>query len=342
MNVEASLEAAILGWVATHPERRAGPERARPLVEVLADEFGLEPNPETLDELAWTLARLEAQERIVLDAPVVDAVDVAPLDLQSPRTGGQTPGLPPPRVSAYGGLATAPFHVQLNWVLRVLRDRADPETGRAELDFRRTVQQLGLNPKDVRHALEDLRVVRHVGKGPGPDAETWWVDGTTRVTAAMLRDLRQPASPPAPPPAVTPERPTQPAALPPLADLTPLVDSLGRLEARFEPLIQQLVQAAESVHSMALSQAALLREQSQQIETLQEERARLLREAGELRRDNWLLKSGSSPAADELSEQAGRLQAAERRAASTGAEIDDKLRRVTRTLRETGEHQPGP
>ena len=70
MQVEASLEAAVLGWVATHHQGGAAQRPGRPLVEVLAHELGLEPNPDTLDRLAAALATLEREERIVLDAAV--------------------------------------------------------------------------------------------------------------------------------------------------------------------------------------------------------------------------------------------------------------------------------
>jgi hypothetical protein len=47
--------------------------------------------------------------------------------------------------------------------------------------------------------------------------------------------------------------------------------------------------------------------------------------------------SGRGPAADDLSAEAARLGAAERRFARTGTEIDDKLHRVTRTLHEASD-----
>src|SRR5512134_480254 len=113
MQVEASLEAAILGWVATH--RQDGGERSgAPLVEVLAHELALEPNPDILDQVAAALAKLEWEERIVLDGPVPVAMEMAPLDLPEPARGeaDRVEGAPAPRIASYSGLATAPSHVQ--------------------------------------------------------------------------------------------------------------------------------------------------------------------------------------------------------------------------------------
>jgi hypothetical protein len=337
--VEASLEAAILGWVATHPQ--GGGERSgRPLVEVLAHELGLEPNPDTLDRLAAALAKLEREERIVLDAAVPAAVDVAPLDLLGTADRGEDPAgaAPAPRIEAYSELERAPWHVQLNWALRTLRDQTDPRTGEGEVELRHAVARLGLNPKDVRHALEILGVLRRVRRASEQGPEVWWVDPKATVSKAALEEL-QPAPPPQP---VASQRRSPVPARSALADLAPIVDALTRLEPRLGQLINELVDAAESLRGMALSQSQLLREQTQEINALRQECDRLFREVADLRQDNWSLRRSSSrsPAADELSAEAASLGAAERRFARTGTEIDDKLRRVTRTMQEVSHHQP--
>lgn len=330
MQVEASLEAAVLGWVATHPQGGSG----RPLVEVLAHELGLDPNPDTLDGLAAVLVALERDERIVLDGPVDAAVEVAPLDLT--RSGdaiGTVAAEGPPRIAAYSEVASAARHVQLNWALRALRDRTDPATGQGELDLRQVVGPLGLNPKDVRHDLESLGLLRRLRRAAGQEPEVWWVDRNSAVTPAALDELEQPAPPPAP--AASPRPRAAPARAAP-SDLAPIVDSLSRLEPRLGQSITQLLEAAESLRAMAVSQSQLLREQTQELATLRQECDRLLREVADLRRDNWSLRRGSarSRAADELSAEAANFGAAERRVARTGAEIDDKLRRVTRALQD--------
>ena len=338
MQVEAPLEAAVLGWVATHRQGGAGQRPGRPVVEVLAHELGLEPNPDTLDRLAAALAALEREERIVLDAAASTAVEVAPLDLGNPPTDREEPAgaAPPPRIETYSELSSAPWHVQLNWALRALRDQTDPQTGEGKVELRATVARLGLNPRDVRHALESLGLLRRVRRTCGQESEVWWVDPHATVTEAALAELHQPAPPP-PPPVAPPRRSPTPAGSA-RTDLAPIVDALTRLEPRLARSISELVDAAESLRRMALSQSQLLREQTQDIAALRRECDRLFREVADLRQDNWSLRrtSSRSPAADELSAEAASLGAAERRFARTAAEIDDKLRRVTRTLRETG------
>lgn len=336
MQVEASLEAAILGWVATH--RQDGGERSgAPLVEVLAHELALEPNPDILDQVAAALAKLEWEERIVLDGPVPVAMEVAPLDLPEPARGeaDRVEGAPAPRIASYSGLATAPWHVQLNWASRALREQTDPRTGEGSLQLRETVAGLGLNPKDVRHALERLGLLRRVGRAAEQEPEVWWVDPNGTVTEAALDELHEPAPQSQP---VAPQRPSSAPAGSARTDLGPIVDALTRLEPRLAQLVNELVDAAESLRGMALAQSQLLREQTQEIGALRRECDRLFREVADLRQDNWSLRrtSSRSPAADELSREAASLGAAERRFARTGAEIDDKLRRVTRALREAG------
>lgn len=339
MQVEAPLEAAILGWVATHRQRGGDERPRRPLVEVLAHDLGLEPNPDVLDGLAAALGKLERQERIVLDAAVPEATDVAPLDLDGGPDGGDESraAAPPPRIESYSGLSTAPWQVQLNWALRALRGQTDPLTGEGEVELRDSVARLGLNPKDVRHALEGLGLLRRAGRPSAQGPEVWWVDQHGVVTEAALDQLRQPA--PAPPVApqaspVAPEPAPQPGPARSATDLAPIVDALTRLEPRFGQLVNELVDAAESVRRMAVSQSQLLREQTQQISVLRQECDRLFREVADLRQTNRTLRRSSrAPEADDLADEAASLGAAERRFARTGAEIDDKLRRVGRALR---------
>lgn len=336
VRVETTLQAAVLGWAATRSSRAPGDRPGQPLVEVLAADLGLDPDPPTLDALAATLAALERAERILLDGPVGTALELAPLDLAAESDAPAVPAAP---ISAYSQLDTAARHVQLNWALRGLRAQTDPDTGLGELDFRATVADLDLNPKDVRHALETLGLLRR-SDGTGP--ETWWVDPQANVTAGQLAEAERAAvTPPEPPP----ESPRVEAAAPPvagralLADLAPVVESLTRLEPRLVELIHQLVEAAESLHAMAGTQAHQLREQTQEIEALRQDRERILRDASNLRQEMWTLKHRPTrnPEAEELSAEAGRLRAAERRFAGTASEITDKVRRVNRGLDEVGE-----
>jgi hypothetical protein len=261
-------------------------------------------------------------------------MDVAPVDLaRAGDAAGAGAAGAPPRIAAYSEVASAPRHVQLNWALRALRDQTDPATGQGEVDLRQVIGGLGLTPKDVRHDLESLGLLRRVRRAAGQEPEVWWVDRNTTVTPAALDELEQPAPPPTP--AASPRPRGAPARTAP-SDLAPIVDSLSRLEPRFGQSVAQLLDAAESLRAMAVSQSQLLREQTQELATLRQECDRLLREVAELRRDNWTLRRGSarSPAAEELSAEAGSFAAAERRVARTGAEIDDKLRRVTRALQD--------
>ena len=337
MELDASMEAGILGWVATHPEGTAGLGHGRPLIEVLADELGLEPNPDTLDRLADALATLEREERIVLDAAVDEAREVAPLDLARPRPAGAEPAgtTPRPRVERYSDLAGAPWHVQLNWAIRRLAEQTDPGSGLGEIDLRHAVTDLGLNPKDVRHDLEGLGLLRRVGPtGQGP--QVWWVDGDATVTATAVAKLRAPTPAPAP---ETPQPAAQRPARTQMPDLGPIVDSLTRLEPRLGQLIKELVDAAEGLNRMALSQGQLLREMTQEIEALRQDRETLMREVAELRRDNWTARASSRvPAAEELSAQAATLRTAQSKLSGAGTEISDKMRRVSRNLRDV---QPG-
>ncbi len=337
VRVETTLQAAVLGWAATRSSRPPGDRPGRPLVEVLAADLGLDPDPQTLDALAATLAALERAERILLDGPVGTARELAPLDLSAES---DAPAVEPAaRITAYSQLDTAARHVQLNWALRALRARTDPDTGLGELDFRATVANLDLNPKDVRHALETLGLLRRPG-GTGP--ETWWVDPEAHVTADQLAEAERAAmTPPEPPP----ESPRVEAAAPPvagralLADLAPVVESLTRLEPRLVELIHQLIEAAESLQTMAATQAHQLREQTQEIEALRQDRERILRDASNLRQEMWTLKHRPTrnPEAEELTAEAAKLRAAERRFAGTASEITDKVRRVNRGLDEVGE-----
>lgn len=338
MQVETSIEAAVLGWAATRAEGGTRGRAGLSLIEVLAADLGLDPNPATLDELAATLAALERQERIVLDGPVAVATDLAPLDLAgaAPRDSGSSEAILSPRIAAYSLLAEAPWHVQLNWVLRALRDQTDPLTGIGGLDFRQTIAELELNPKDVRHALETLGLLHKAAGDGATGAESWWVDPEATVTAEALLELQemerameQPDSPPpSEPPAVTPR------ALP--ADLGPLMDSLAKLEPRLVELLHQMVEAAESLHAMAGTQAQLLGDQTQEIEALRHDRERLLRDASDLRQEMWTLKRSSTrgEAAESLTAEAAKLRAAEHRFASTASEVTDKVRRVQRGLDE--------
>ena len=341
MELDASLEAGILGWVATHPEGVAGRGQGRPLIEVLAAELGLEPNPDTLDRLADALATLEREERIVLDGPVVEAHEVAPLDLARPRpdTGEPTVTGARPRVERYTGLADAPWHVQLNWVLRWLAAQTDPSSGEGEIDLRAAVTELGLNPKDVRHDLEALGLLHRIGSG-GQGAQVWWVDADATVTAAAVAKLRAPA-----PVASTeaPHPPTARPARPQLPDLGPIVDSLTRLEPRLSQLIKELVDAAESLSRMALSQSQLLREMTQEIDALRQDRETLMREVAELRRGSWTARTGGGrvPAAEDLSAEAAALRTAQAKLSGAGTEISDKMRRVGRNLRDAQADEEG-
>ncbi|MEP6464142.1 MAG: hypothetical protein ABJC62_12165 [Frankiaceae bacterium] len=342
MQVDTSLEAAVVGWVATRSaDGGLGEPKGQPLVEVLAEDLGLDANPATLDALAATLLGLERDERIVLDGPVATATDLAPLDLATgggPSVGVDRPA-PSARIATYSKLSSAPRHVQLNWALRALRAGTDPG-GSGEFDFRSTIAALELNPKDVRHPLEALGHLRKEAGASG--AEAWWVDPGATVTAADLDELgRQeripppPPEPPDPPPAESgPSAPAGSRAL--LADLGPVVESLTKLEPRLVDLIHQLVEAAESMHGMAGTQAQLLREQVSEIEALRQDRERLVRDAANLRQEMWNLKhrNARSPEAEELSAEASRLRAAERRFAGTASEVTDKVRRVNRGLDE--------
>ncbi|MGZ4617924.1 MAG: hypothetical protein ACXV3F_04225 [Frankiaceae bacterium] len=341
MELEASMEAGILGWVATHPEGAAGRGQGRPLIEVLAAELGLEPNPETLDQLASALATLEREERIVLDGPVVEAREVAPLDLARPRpdAGEPTVAGARPQVQRYTGLADAPWHVQLNWAIRQLAAQADPASGEGEIDLRTTVTELGLNPKDVRHDLEALGLLHRVGSG-GQGPQVWWVDADATVTAAAVGKLRAPA------PAPSTGAPQPPAARPArthLPDLGPVLDSLTRLEPRLSQLIKELVDAAESLNRMALSQSQLLREMTQEIEALRQDRDTLMREVAELRRGNWTARTGAGrvPAAEGLSAEAAALRTAQAKLSGAGTEISDKMRRAGRSLRDVQADEDG-
>ena len=342
VQVETSLEAAVLGWLATRAESGPGIRPGAPLVEVLAADLGLDANPGTLDALAATLARLERQERILLDAPVAAAQDLAPLDLAGGTVAdpGAAEEGTSPRISTYTQLATAARHVQLNWALRALRAQTDPGTGVGELDFRGTVADLELNPKDVRHALETLGLLRRAAGAGAGSPELWWVDADATVTAEAVQELErpvmtQPEVRPAQIPVPLPPVPTRPL----LADLGPVVDSLVRLEPRLVDLIHELVEAAESLHTMAGTQAHLLREQTQEIESLRQDRERLTRDASGLRQEIWTMKRAGtrSPEAEELTAEAAKLRGAERRFAGTASEITDKVRRVNRGLDEAGE-----
>lgn len=338
MHVDTSLEAAVLGWVATRSPRRANDRPGVPLIEVLAADLGLDPDPATLDALAATLTSLEAQERVVLDGPVETAADLAPLDLSAaaaPEPAGPSDGRPP-HITTYSQLDEAARHVQLNWALRALRDQTDPATGVGTLDLRQTVTELGLNPKDVRHDLEGLGLLR---KASGGEAigESWWVDPEQTVTVAALEEAERSDLPEADavPAEITPDpAPVQARPLP--ADLGPLMESLARLEPRLVELVSQLVEAAESLHAMAGSQAHLLRELTSEIEALRKERDRMLRDASSLRQEIWTLKRTSTrnEGAEELTAEAARLRAAERRFAGTAGEVTDKVRRVQRSLEE--------
>jgi hypothetical protein len=354
VHVEISLEAAVLGWLATRRESGPSDRPGPPLIEVLAADLGLDPNPATLDALATILATLEHEERIVLDGPVASARDLAPLDLVGDvRSNARpAPARPAPRITTYSEVASAPRHVQLNWALRALRDQTELGTGFGELDFRHTIAELGLNPKDVRHALETMRLLRRTA-GAGPDGqETWWVDQHAIVTEAAVAELERPPMTEEESVPLENVASENPAARPPapvrplLGDLGPVVDSLVRLEPRLVDLIHQLVAAAESLHTMARSQAHLLHEQTQEIEALREDRQQLRRDASDLRQEIWTLKrSGTrSPAAEELAGEAAKLRAADRRFAGTATEIADKVRRVNRGLGEIateGDDAPG-
>lgn len=340
VRVATTLEAAVLGWAATRAA--TGERTGRPLVEVLAADLGLDPDPATLDAVAATLVALERAERIVLDGPVATAKELAPLDLASADTG---PGEPAATTSiaSYSQLDSAPRHVQLNWALRALRAATDPGTGLGEFDFRFIVAELDLNPKDVRHALESLGLLRRPS-GAGP--ETWWVDPQGSVTAAGLASTERSAV--TPPPESPPEAARVEAVAPAagrslIADLAPVVESLTRLEPRLAELIHQMVAAAESLHTMAGTQAHLLREQTQEIEALRQDRERMLRDASALRQEIWTMKHRGTrnPEAEELTAEAAKLRAAERRFAGTGSEITDKVRRVNRGLDEVGEIAEG-
>jgi hypothetical protein len=340
VELDASLEAGILGWVATHPEGAAGRGQGRPLIEVLASELGLEPNPDTLDRLADALATLEREERIVLDGPVGEAREVAPLDLARPRadTGEPTATGARPRVERYTGLADAPWHVQLNWVIRRLAAQTDPSSGEGELDLRTAVAELGLNPKDVRHDLEALGLLHRVGSG-GQGPQVWWVDADATVTAAAVAGLRAPAPVPTEAPQPQAARPARSH----LPDLGPIADSLTRLEPRLSQLIKELVDAAESLNRMALSQSQLLREMTQEIEALRQDRETLMREVAELRRGSWTARTGAArvPAAEELSAEAAALRTAQAKLSGASTEISDKMRRVGRNLRDAQADEDG-
>lgn len=339
VQVETTVEAAVLGWVATRSESGTGERHGQPLIEILAEDLGLDPDPATLDELAATLLALERDERIVLDGPVETAADLAPLDLAG---GGAAPttsqSRPLPSIDAYSKLAAAPQHVQLNWALRALRARTDPQTATGEFDFRSTVTDLELNPKDVRHDLEMLGCIRKPSGASTLGTETWWVDPDATVTAADLETARQAmTAPPTPPATAAPVDSGTPGhagnrGL--LADLGPVMESLSKLEPRLVDLIHQLVEAAESMQTMAGTQAQLLREQVSEIESLRQDRERLVRDAAALRQEMWNLKhrNARSPEAEELSAEASRLRAAERRFAGTASEVTDKVRRVNRGL----------
>lgn len=163
----------------------------------------------------------------------------------------------------------------------------------------------------------------------------WWVDPNAMITEASLEEPRAPAPQPQP---VAPQRPSPRPVGSARTDLAPLVEALTRLEPRLGQLVNELVDAAESLRRMALAQSHLLQEQTQEIDALRRECDRLFREVADLRQDNWSLRRSSSrsPAADELAAEAASLGAVKRRVARTGAEIDDKLRRVTRALRKAG------
>ena len=72
---------------------------------------------------------------------------------------------------------------------------------------------------------------------------------------------------------------------------------------------------------------------------LRQDRETLMREVAELRRDNWTARASSRvPAAEELSAQAATLRTAQAKLSGAGTEISDKMRRVSRNLRDV---QPG-
>jgi hypothetical protein len=75
---------------------------------------------------------------------------------------------------------------------------------------------------------------------------------------------------------------------------------------------------------------------TQEIEALRHDRETLMREVTELRRGTWTAARGTGrvPAAEELSAEAATLRAAEAKLSGAGTEIGDKLRRVSRNLRE--------
>ena len=334
MELDASMEAGILGWVATHPEGAAGLGHGRPLIEVLADELGLEPNPDTLDRLADAFADSRAGGTHRPGRRGRRGARGRPARPCPPTPGRRV------RRPCHPAAAGAALHRPCRCALARAAELGDPAARRADRPRLRTgrdrpshtVTELGLNPKDVRHDLEALGLLRRVG----PTGRARRCGGWTPTPPSRRRPWRS-CGRPLP---RRPRRPRNPGCTAPartqMPDLGPIVDSLTRLEPRLSQLIKELVDAAESLNRMALSQGQLLREMTQEIEALRQDRETLMREVAELRRGNWTARTSPAASLRQRSCQRKPRRCGRRRPSSPGpgTEISDKMRRVGRSLRD--------